>query len=425
MAPDRTSRPPARLLGTILCAALCCQATAVAAAECGIERDARAGALDEWTWRRLNAIYEQVGEERYDESFEDLETMLERAGRDAYLQAILNQAMAQVEWARGNYESSLRYFETAVELDTLPDETHFALQYQIAQLYYMQDRFDEALARLQMWFCAVPAEGITAPAYVLEAAIQAGREDHAGALEAIDRAIAMEEDPKEDWYLLKLAAHYELVQYSEAAATLERLIEEWPGNKQYWLQLSQVCGRLGWDDRALAVLALAHRRGLLDEEADILWLSSLYSRSDLPYKAAGIMEEGIRAGVVAGSATQWAQVADAWYAAAELERALAAYTEAARASGSGEIDLRRAHILIDLERWPEAVEALDLALERGGLDDRRTGEAYLLRGLARYSLDRRDQAAADWERAGRYETARDAAGQWLNHLREERRRRNS
>ena len=78
-----------------------------------------------------------------------------------------------------------------------------------------------------------------------------------------------------------------------------------------------------------------------------------------------------------------------------------------------------------MERWSEAVEALDLALERGGLDDRRTGEAYLLRGLARYSLDRPAQAADDWERAGRYETARDAAAQWLNHLREERRRQTS
>lgn len=429
MTNPRKTRPavPWRaILLSISWAVLCWPAAAVVhAGACGTERHAGGGALDELTWRRLNGIYEEVGEERYDEAFADLEQMLQRAGRDAYLRAILNQAMAQVEWARGNYESSLRFFERAVELDTLPDETHFALQYQIAQLYYMQDRFDEALARLEAWFCAVPEERISASAYVLEAAIQAGREHHAGALEAIERAIAMEESPREDWYLLKLAAHYELGQYSEAAATLEVLIENWPGNKQYWLQLAQVYDRLGQESRALAVLALAYRRGLLDEEADILWLSSLYSSSELPYKAAGILEDGIRGGVVAGSGTRWAQAADAWYAAAELERALAAYVEAGRVSGSGDIDLRRAHILIDLERWEEAAEALDLALERGGLDDRRTGEAYLLRGLARYSLDRPDQAAADWERAGRYETARDAAGQWLEHLHEERQRKTS
>jgi hypothetical protein len=103
---------------------------------CGVERDARQGTLDELTWRQLNTIYEQVGEEAYGEASDDLSRMLERAGRDRYLRAILNQALGQVEWARGNYESALGHYQQAVELDILPDETHFALMYQIAQLYY-------------------------------------------------------------------------------------------------------------------------------------------------------------------------------------------------------------------------------------------------------------------------------------------------
>jgi tetratricopeptide (TPR) repeat protein len=393
-----------------------------AAGACGIEREVGVGALDEWTWRQLNAIYEEVGDDRYDEAFDDLTRLLERSGRDRYLQAILNQALAQVEWARGRYEASLRYFERAVELDTLPDETHFALQYQIAQLYYAAERFEEAHARLELWFCSVPPEKVTSSAFVLAAGIHARREDHAAALEAIGKAIDMDPSPKEEWYLLKLAAHFEMEQLAEAAGTLEILVENWPGDRRYWLQLAQVSERLGQSSRALAVLALANRRELLDREGDITFLSGLYSRAELPYKAAEVLENGIRTGVVTGNGTNWSRVADAWYAAAELERALAAYREAGRASGDGDSDLRRAHILIDLERWPAAVEALDLALSKGGLDDRRTGEALLLRGMARYSLENYDDATADWERAGRYETARDAAAQWLNHLREERRR---
>jgi tetratricopeptide (TPR) repeat protein len=389
---------------------------------CGVERDTRRGTLDELTWRQLNTIYEQVGEERYGEAFDDLSRMLERAGRDRYLRAILNQALGQVEWARGNYESSLGHYERAVELDTLPDETHFALMYQIAQLYYLQDRLDEALASLELWFCSVPPARVPSAAYVLQAAMQARREDHAAALEAIDQAIAMDDDPQEDWYLLKLAAHYELEQYPQAGATLQTLIERWPDRKRYWLQLAQVYDRLRQKQRALAVLALAHRRAMLDEQADLVYLASLYSRAELPYRAAQVMEQGIRAKTVAGTGAHWAMAADAWYAAAELERALTAYGEAGRASDAGDIDLRRAYILVDLERWSAALEALDQALLKGGLDDRRTGEAYLLRGMAQFSLDDLDSAAADWERAGRFETARDAARQWLNHLREERRR---
>lgn len=393
--------------------------------DCGVERDPGTGTLDELTWKQLNAIFEDVGEERYDEAYADLQRMMGRAGRDAYLQAILNQALAQVEWARGNYEPALRYFETAVQLDKLPNETHFALMYQIAQLYFMQDRFDEALQRLDLWFCTVPPEKVTAAAYVLKASIYAQKNDFPNTLEAIDQAIAMDDDPKEAWYQVKLAAHYELEQYPQAAETLEVLISRWPDQKLYWTQLAQIYYKIKQEDRALAVLALAYRKNLLDRQSDITYLSSLYSNAEVPYKAAEVLEKGIRDGIVSPTKGNWTLVADAWYAAEELERALAAYEQAGQAASDGEIDLRRGFILVDLERWAEALEALNRALEKGGLDENRTGEAYLLRGMAQFNLGNLDSASADWGRAGRYERSRDAARQWMNHLQDERQRRAS
>ena len=49
------------------------------------------------------------------------------------------------------------------------------------------------------------------------------------------------------------------------------------------------------------------------------------------------------------------------------------------------------------------------------------GEAYLLRGMAQFNLGNFESAGADWNRAGRYQQTREAARQWMNHLREERR----
>lgn len=415
---------PALLLVTSLLTWLAAPAFGQAG-KCGVERDPGTGTLDELTWKQLNAIFEDVGEERYDEAYANLQKLIGRAGRDKYLQAILNQALAQVEWARGNFDPALGYFETAVELDTLPDQTHFALMYQIAQLYFMKDRFDEALARLDLWFCTVPPEKVTSAAYVLKASIFAQKGDFPQALEAIDAAIAMDPDPKESWYQVKLGAHYELEQYPQAAATLEILIARWPNKKLYWTQLSQIYYKLKQEDRALAVTALAHRKNLLDKQTDLTYLSSLYSNAEVPYKAAEVMEQGIRDGIVQPTQSHWTITADAWYAAEELERALAAYEEAGKAAGDGEIDLRRGYILVDLERWPAALEALNLALEKGGLDDRKTGEAYLLRGMTHFNLDNLDGASADWGRAGRFERTREAALQWMNHLQEERRRRAS
>lgn len=170
---------------------------------------------------------------------------------------------------------------------------------------------------------------------------------------------------------------------------------------------------------------LAYRNGLLDKQTDLLYLSSLYSNSDVPFKAAEVLEKGIEAGVVESSKYHWTIVAESWYAAEELERSLKAYEQAGSAATDGTIDLRRSYILVDLERWPAALESLDRALQKGGLDERKTAEAYLLRGMARFNLGDFESASSDWGKAGRYEKTREAARQWMNHLQEERRRRAS
>lgn len=392
---------------------------------CGVERDIGARALDELDWRQLNAIYEKVSDEELDEAFDDLQKMLGRSGRDSYLQAILNQALAQVEWSRGNYAESLGYFERAVELDSLPDRTHFALMYQIAQLYYMQDRYDEALEKLDLWFCKSPPDAVTSAAYVLQASIFARKQDYAPALRAITIAISMEQEPREPWYQLKLAAHYELKQLPQAAETLEIMIAWWPSTKAYWTQLAQIYFRLEQHDRALAIQSLAWRNGLLDQQGDLLFLSSLYSHSGVPYKAAEVLQMGIESGVVKSSKHHWTVVAEYWYAAEEMERSLWAYELAGRAAVDGVIDLRRGYILVDLERWPDALESLNRALQKGGLNQRDTAEAYLLRGVTQFELGHFDNASSDWSKASRFETTREAARQWMNHLQEERRRRAS
>jgi tetratricopeptide (TPR) repeat protein len=393
------------------------------AASCNKDREVNAQALDEATYKQLNEVYEYVGEEQYNAAYDELRKMLGRAGKDNYLQAILYQALAQVEWSRNNFDPALDYFERAVDLNSLPNQAHFALMYQIAQLYYMKERYDDALNRLDLWFCTAPKEKITSSAYVLQASIYTNKRDYVNALKAIETAIAMDKDPKEQWYQLKLAAHYELEQYPQAAETLEIIISRWPDKKTYWSQLAQTYYKLKQDDKALSVMVLAYRRNMLDTQSDILFLSSLYSNADVPYKAANVLEKGIKSGVVEGNTKYWTIVADSWYGAEEMDFALAAYEKAGAAARDGEIDLRRGYILIDMEDWSPAKEALSAAITKGGLDERKTGEAYLLRGMAEFNLGNYDSASADWGRASKYPKARDAAKQWMNHLEEERRRR--
>jgi tetratricopeptide (TPR) repeat protein len=412
---------------TISCISLLAVGTAFSpraeaqASACGEERDVKQGLLDEATWKRMNRAYEMVGEEKYDAAMDDLIYLRNRA-KDDYLKAVVAQGTAQVHWAQGNFDAALADFETAVELDALPDRTHYSLMYQIAQLYYSKERFDEALDRLELWFCKVPEEDHKATAYVLQGSINAQKEDWPAVVKSIDKAISMEESPKENWYALKLAAHFQQNQFSEAADTLEILISKWPNKKTYWTQLSNTYYRIKEDDKALSVIALAYRKGLLDQQQDLLYLSNLYSFKDVPFKAASVMQKGLQDGIIANEEKYWTQVGDTWYAAEEYEEALAAFEKAGELADIGKIDLRRAYILIDMERWSEASAALTQALEKGGLKDRETGEAYLMLGMSEFSQDNYSAANTAWRQAGRFPDTRAQSQQWLTHMQEERER---
>jgi len=392
--------------------------------ECGTDRGKASGALDEATWNRLNDVFEDIGEARYDLAYDKLQKMDARAYGN-YEKAVLAQALAQVEWARSNYDSALANFEKAVRLDALPDLAHFSLMYQIAQLYYMQDRFDEALDKLALWMCRVPEQKITASAYYLKAAIHTSKSDWKNVVAAIDKAISMSDEPGEAWYQLKLGGHFELEQFPKVAQTLEIMIGHWPDKKSYWVQLSQVYYKLKMSDEALSVLSLAYRRGMLDMQTEIMYLSSLYSNNDVPLKAAEVLQKGLEDGVVESSRQHWTMVADAWFVAGEMEKALAAYEKAGKVSADGEVDLRRAYILVDMERWSEASAAIKAALDKGGLNQRKSGDAYVLQGMSEFNLGNYNKASTAWDRASKYPQAEKSARQWMNHMREERARKPS
>jgi tetratricopeptide (TPR) repeat protein len=392
------------------------------ASNCGVEREVTPKPLDEQTWKRLNDVYEDIGEENYDLAYQKLTDMVQRAKGGVYLKAIVQQLLGQVEWAREKYDQALRAFEAAVELNALPDTPHYSLMYQIAQLYYMKDRYDDALRSLDIWFCKAPAENIKASAHILKASILAAKEEWAKVIPSVDTAIALADEPKESWYLLKLASHHEIGDLAGARDTLKIMLTIWTDKKLYWIQLSNVQFQLKSDDKALSVIALAYRKNLLDKETDYLYLSNLYSFRNVPFKAAEVLQSGIEKGIVEASEKHWKMVADAWYVAEEMESALSAYEKAGAAAQDGEVDLRRGYILIDLERWEEAKDALTKAIEKGGINERKTGEAHLMVGMSEFNLGNFDGASAAWGRASRFEKARTAAQQWMAHLREERAR---
>ena len=68
----------------------------------------------------------------------------------------------------------------------------------------------------------------------------------------------------------------------------------------------------------------------------------------------------------------------------------------------------------DNEQWKDSREALQKALQKGGL--KRAGEAWMRLAVAEYSLKNNSGAIAALQKAVSFDETRKQASEWLHHL---------
>lgn len=413
-------------LVAIIAGALAVPGSALAQAEgtvtCGVEREVEPGLLSEPVYRRLNDIFEKFGEDLFAEAYNDLADMRDRRLSD-YEKASVEQAMGFAAAQQEDYQGAIRHFGEAIRINAMPNDQHFEMILQIAQLYNAIERYEEALEQLDLWFC-VSTEDARAQAnvWLLKANLHMQLDEFRLALESIDTAIELREDPPESWFRVKLGMHMELQEWPPAADVLKVLIGMNPERKDYWIQLSGVQIELDNPREAMAALRLAWRKNLLDRSSEFIQLAGLLQELDSPRQAASVLQDGLEKGIVEATTQNWEMTAGAWYEAREMENALAAYDRAGELSESGKIDFQRASILVNREEWEPALDAATRALEKGDLTDSQAGNAHILIGMSHFNLGELDAAERAFNQAADYGRLREAAREWINHINQTRQR---
>lgn len=382
------------------------------------EREVRAQGLEERTYRRLEGIYEQIGDEEWAAAQDALVNLRERVRRDEFEVATVDQLLGHVYLGQERFDEAIAAFERAIDADVLQNSTQFDMMFSVAQLYYSQENYGEAMRWLRRWVARIEKPRVEA--WVMVANMYQEQNEYGLALDNINYAIERfreenpEREPPEPWFRLKLYMHFERDEYREAAEVLEYLIRRSPDNAEFWIQLSQIYLELDNTDRALGIIALAYRQGHLDQQSRWMQIVNMYSIREVPYKAAKILQEGLEKGIVESNRRYWEQLANAWTAARELEPALVAYERAGSYSDDGQLDLQRAFILYDMDRFEEAAEAASMAINKGDL--RRPGEAYMLVGTAHFELENWDEAIAAMQQARQFDRQRASASQWIRYI---------
>ena len=374
-----------------------------------------AATLSERTYKRLTAIHELMGENKYKEALKRLDALLPRVRKNRYEYATIMQTYGFAYAAQDKYRKAIEAFNEALKTEALPDQVQQSMRYNLAQLYAAASDWKSAAKAYEQWLAV--AEKPSADSYAFGATIYAQLKNYDKAIPKIRKAISLSPKPRENWYQLLLSMLYQKKQYAEAARLLETMVAYWPDKKQYWNQLSGVYFTLKKNRRALAVLELAHKQGMLEKERELMNLVNMYLLQGIPYKAAKILDAEMKAGRIPRTGKNLQKLGEAWMRAKETDEALRELQAAAEAQEKGVLYLRLAQLYTDKEEWKKVIDLSNKALAAGELKN--PGDAYLLKGMALYELGKKQNALATFSKALKYKKSKRQAGQWITHIRTE------
>lgn len=372
------------------------------------------GTISESTYKRMERIIDSIGKGEYAESEKKLNELNESARGD-YEKAIILQTLGFVYASQNKEAQAIKTFEAALATNALPQQVHEQMMFNIAQLYIADDKWDKGMDQLNNYL-AESCNPIP-DAHILLASVYAEKKRFKDSLKQVDLALVKAKAPKEPWLQLKLALHYELKEFSKCAEVLVHLVAMVPTKEEYWKQLSGILFEIRKDPDALAVLALAERRGYINEETEYRNLSNMYMYMQIPLKAATLLQRGIDSKQVEATEKNLESLANAWLSAREYDKAEVAMKRAAAASEKGELYKRLGQIQIENENWRAALESLQKAQQKGGVKE--PGELAFLIGVVAVELKQWKTADAALRTAMQHEKTAKIAAQWLNHLQAE------
>ena len=379
-----------------------------------------------------NKVYERLAEAQTLAEAKDyagasaiLNDMISEDGKQAlnsYELANVYNLHAFLSYANENYPQSLRYYEQVIAQPDIPLAMEINTRFTIAQLYFVQEKWQQGIDALLMWF--EMNEKPNAGAYVLLAQgyYQVKRYDMA--LDNVEKAIAMHEGegklPKEQWYNLARFLYFDKEDFDSALDVLNTLIIYYP-KKQYWVQASHLYGEKKDEPRQLALMEAAYEQGFLDRSSELVTMAYLYLNAEAPYYAGSVIQKGFADELVEDKSKNYELAGSAWAQAREVAKSIPMMEKAAAKSEEGELYVRLGNVYLDGDQFQKSADSIIKGLNKGGV--KRPDQARLALGMAYFNLGDYDEARKAFRAAGKdgasrkeWQRSQEMAQQWIAYV---------
>lgn len=382
------------------------------------EETRRTPALRNQVYERLSEAQAAAEEKDFILAIELLDKMRDAGGKrelNSYELANLYNLYAFVYYSQERFGDALRSYENVVKQENIPLAMEINTRFTIAQLYFVQERWREGIKALKQWFEL--SDNPSANAYVLLGQGYYQIKDYDQALfnvkTAVDMYKANGKVPKEQWYSLLRFLYYEKNDVDAVVGVLEEMLVHYP-KKQYWVGLSHMYGEKKLEPKQLAAMETAYVQGMLDRDKEQLNMAYLFLGSDVPYKAAKVLDKGIKNKTVERTSKNLEVLGNSWRQAQEIKKSIPVMEQAAAKAEKGELYARLGNIYLDNDNYEEAITAIEKGLKKGGV--KRKDNANLVLGMAYFNTKQYSKARKAFKEAQKDKRSKKFADQWLKYM---------
>lgn len=246
--------------------------------------------LDEATAAALNAAIGALNAQRYDDALAAVGG-LDYESLTPYARARVGQIRFNVAFAAGQYETARAHLQGAIDAGGLTPPEVARAQYQHAQTFLQEERWQDGVSELETWLVAHPEPNPAADYLVAVAYFQLGDFDRA--LPHARRAVELAPEIQENRLRLLVSLRLKRAEFEEAERLLQQLVALAPEEKSYLQQLSSVYGAMGKYGDALAAMQLAYDSGFLTEDRELRRFTDLLLFREQPRRCVEVLERAL------------------------------------------------------------------------------------------------------------------------------------
>ncbi|WP_066961152.1 lipopolysaccharide assembly protein LapB [Microbulbifer sp. Q7] len=375
-------------------------------------------AMRENVFKKLGKVQEAADAQNWPAALAALKEM--EAGKDkynGYETAQMYYFYGFVYYSMERYPQAITYYKKVLQqgAQNLPVALEVGTLLTVAQLYFVQEDYKQALNYLNQWFKV--ADNVTADSYALRAQAYHQVGNAKAAMADISKAISLYEQegktPKENWFQLQRYFYYEQSDYKNVAKVLEKLVKHYPKG-EYYKQLAGMYGELKREDDMLHMMEAAYIAGALQKEKELLNMAYLFMGAEMPYKGAKVIDKGIKEKKIERTSKNLETLAQAYQMSQELQKSIPELEAAAGMSDKGDIYSRLAGIYLDLDKNETAIDMGAKALKKGGI--KRPDQLYIILGMANANLKKYDESLKNFKKALDDKRSEKFAKQWISFV---------